>query len=213
MTNSDRSLRSGIILSGGKSSRLGTDKGLIELDGMALILRVADKLRDVVDEIIVVLGSEKMIPQYLAILPDDVLVISDFYQEDAPLIGLISGLKKARGEYAVVCACDMPFIKPKIIDIMFCSSSGTNGALIVKPNGWVEPIPSIYNVSKCLRVAEDLRKKGERRIRKVLESMNNKVLIPIEKLRPIDPELFSFVDLDTPDSIETARKIIIKAEG
>jgi molybdopterin-guanine dinucleotide biosynthesis protein A len=206
-------LRTGIILSGGQSSRLGRDKGLVELEGCSLILRVIDKLQNVVDEIIVVVGSDKMIPKYSAAVPENVHVISDFYKEDAPLIGLISGLMKARGEYAVVCACDMPFIEPKILDILFRYAIGMNGVLILKQDGWIEPIPSVYHVYKCLKKAEELRKNGEFRIRKVLESMNNIVLLPIEKLRELDPDLISFIDLDTTDSLEVAKKIIMKADG
>ena len=211
MTDLDGAMRSGIILSGGKSSRLGRDKGLVDLEGRALILRVIDRLRDVVDEIIVVVGSEAMVPRYLEVVPEDVRVVSDCYQEDSPLIGLITGLREARGEYAVACACDMPFIDPSIIEMLFDISYGFNGALLVKPNGWIEPIPSIYYVANCLLYAEELRETGERRIRKVLETMNNRVLLPLENLRKIDPDLISFIDLDTADSIEAARKIVTKS--
>lgn len=210
MADLDRANRSGIILSGGKSSRLGRDKGLVELEGQALVCRVIERLRGIVDEIIVVVGSEAMVNQYLEVVPEDVRVIPDYYQDDSPMIGLISGLREARGEYAVVCACDMPFIDPVIIEVLFCISYGVNGTLLVKPNGWIEPIPSIYHVSNCLSYAEELMLLGERRIRKVLETMNNRVLLPIEKLRAIDPELVSFIDLDTVESIDEARRVILK---
>jgi molybdopterin-guanine dinucleotide biosynthesis protein A len=60
------------------------------------------------------------------------------------MIGLITGLKEANGDYAAVCACDMPFIEPKVLEMLFCLSDGLNGTLLLKPNGWVEPFPSIY---------------------------------------------------------------------
>lgn len=202
--------RTGIILSGGRSSRLGQDKGLVELDGKPLVSWVIDILRGVTDEIIVVVGSEKNVPPYWAVVPDDVRVIPDFYQADSPLIGLISGLREARGEYAVICACDMPFVVPDVLEMLFCVSYGLNGSLLVKPDGWIEPIPSVYHVSNCLDYAEVLRGLGEMRIRKVLENMSDTAILSVEKLRLIDPELVSFLDLDTLESIEAAKGLLLK---
>lgn len=204
-------LRSGIILSGGRSLRLGQDKGLIELGGKPLVGWVIERLQGVVDEVIVVVGSEDVIPLYWAAVPDDVHVVADCYPEDSPLIGLITGLREAKGEYAAVCACDMPFIVPAILEMLFCVSYGLNGTLLLKPNGWIEPIPSVYHVLHCMRYAEVLRGLGEMRIRKVLETMTDTVTLSVEKLRVIDPDLVSFHDLDTFDSIEEARRLLLKS--
>lgn len=201
-------MRSGIILSGGKSSRLGQDKGLVELEGRPLVSWVIDTLRDVVDEIIVVVGSSEIIPFYWHVVPSDVRVVCDCYAENSPMIGFITGLREAQGEYAAVCACDMPFINPDILEMLFCITYGLNGTLLVKPNGWFEPFPSVYHVSNCLSYAESLRNRGELRIRKVLETMVDTVSLPIEKLREIDPDLVSFNDLDTLESVEIARKFL-----
>jgi len=203
-------MRTGIILSGGRSSRLGQDKGLIELDDKPLISWVIDILRELTDEIIVVVGSEENIPQYWAIVPDDVRVIPDCYPEDSPLIGLISGLRAAKGDYAVICACDMPFVVPDVLEMLFCVSCGLNGSLLVKSDGWIEPIPSVYHVSNCLEYAEVLRNLGEMRIRKVLENISDTASISVDKIRLIDPELVSFVDLDTLESIEAAERLLLK---
>jgi molybdopterin-guanine dinucleotide biosynthesis protein A len=203
-------MRSGIILSGGASTRIGQEKGLVKLKDKPLVSWVIDRIKDVTDEIIVVVGSEEDIPQYWAFVPDDVQVISDFYPEKSPLIGLISGLRKVKSQYAAICACDMPFLNPVILEMMFCISYGLNGALLVKPNGWIEPLPSVYNVTTCLRYAELLRRNGELRIRKVLENMSDVVRLPVEKLREIDPELMSFIDLDTIISVKNAESLIYK---
>ncbi len=197
--------RTGIILSGGRSSRLGFDKGLVELKNKPLVCWVIDQLDSITDEIIIVVGSDKMIPRYWNVIPDEVRIISDCYPEDSPIIGLISGLKKARGEYAAVCACDMPFMEPRILEMMFCVSYGLNGAYIVKQNGWIESIPSVYHVSNCLEYAEILRKLGEMRIRKVLETFPDTVPISLYKLKELDSDLNSFIDIDTADNLNDAK--------
>jgi molybdopterin-guanine dinucleotide biosynthesis protein A len=204
-------MRSGIILSGGRSSRIGHDKGLLELEGKPLVSWVIDGLSDVTDEVIVVVGSEETIPLYSTVVPEDVSVITDSYKKDSPMIGLISGLKEAKGEYAVICACDMPFIVPDVLDLLFNVSVGTNGVLLVKPNGWIEPIPSVYHVVNCLEYAEILHGLGEMRIRKILETMSDTIILPVENLREIDPELVTFFDVDTIESLEEARRLLKSA--
>ena len=205
--------RSGVIISGGRSSRLGQDKGLMELDGKPLVRWVVDRLVGVVDEVVVVVGSEAMIPSYSAVVPGDVRVVADCYPVDCPLIGLISGLRAAVGEYAVVCACDTPFINPDIVDFLFEVSHGRDGVLLLKPNGWAEPFPSVYHIEDCLGYAEVLRGLGEMRIRKVLEGMPDAVRLPVEDLRSFDPDLLSFVDLDTVDSVKEAQRLLRGSSG
>jgi molybdopterin-guanine dinucleotide biosynthesis protein A len=205
--------RSGVILSGGESSRLGQEKGLTELDGKPLICWVIERLQLVVDEVIVVIGSEDDKSRYVAVVPKQAQVVADYYQEKSPLIGLITGLSVAKGEYAVVLACDMPFINPKVIEKMFLTSYGFNGTLLIKSEGWIEPMPSVYHVSNCLSYAEMLRRLGEMRIRKVLETMPDTIQMEIEKMRPLDPNLLSFMDLDTFARIDEAKKLIKKRKS
>jgi len=102
----------------------------------------------------------------------------------------------------------MPFIRSAVLEMLFCVSYGFNGVLLVKPDGWIEPIPSVYHVNNCLVYAELLRESGEKRIRKVLENMSDTVTLPVEKLHGVDPDLVSFRDLDTVESIEAARKAL-----
>ena len=180
----------------------------MDLDGKPLINYVVENLRPVVDEVIVVVGSEEKKPFYWQVLDDDVKVVADMYDEGSPLIGLITGLTNATGEYAVVAACDMPFINSELVDLLFLLSYGLNGTLLVKPNGWVEPLPAIYKVDMSLIRASHMHNQGDLRIRKVLETLDDVARVPVERLRVIDPELRSFFDLDTPERVSEALKII-----
>lgn len=201
-------MRTGIILAGGDSKRIGTDKGLINLNGRALISYVIESLRPVVDEIIVVVGSKERVPSYRNTVEDDVQVVPDMYDDGSPMIGLITGLTHAKGTYAVVAACDMPFINSDLVDLLFLLSFELNGTLLVKPNGWVEPLPAIYKVDIGKRKAIQLRTQGDLRLRKVLETLPNVARIQVERLKVIDPELRSFFDLDTKDLYDEAMRII-----
>ena len=201
-------MRTGIILAGGDSKRIGTDKGLIDLNGKPLIGYVIESLMPVVDEIIVVVGSEARGPVYRNAVGGDVRVVPDMYDDGSPMIGLITGLTHARGDYAVVAACDMPFINSELVDLLFLLSFELNGTLLIKPNGWVEPLPAVYKVDVGKKRAVQLRAEGDLRLRKVLETLPDVARIQVERLRVIDPELRSFFDLDTRARYDEAMRII-----
>ncbi|MBT3285671.1 molybdenum cofactor guanylyltransferase [Candidatus Bathyarchaeota archaeon] len=201
-------MRTGIILAGGESKRIGTDKGLIDLNGKPLIRYVVESLRPIVDEIIVVVGSKERIQHYRNAVEDDVMVVPDLYDDGSPMIGLITGLTHAKGDYAVVAACDMPFINSELVDILFLLSFELNGTLLIKPDGWIEPLPAVYNVEVGKRRAVQLRNDGDLRLRKVLETLPSVARILVERLKIIDPELRSFFDLDTMERYDEAMRII-----
>ena len=201
-------MRTGIILAGGDSKRIGTDKGLLDLNGRPLISYVIESLRPIVDEIIVVVGSEERIPNYRNAVEDDVQIFPDMYEDGSPLIGLITGLTHAQGTYAVVAACDMPFINSDLLDLLFLLSFDLNGTLLIKPNGWVEPLPAVYKVDIGRERADQMRMRGDLRLRKVLETLPDVARIQVERLKVIDPKLRSFFDLDTKDRYNEALRII-----
>jgi len=196
-----------------ESNRLGVEKGLVKINGRSLVCWVVDLLDDVVDEIIVVVSSDKVVPHYRGVLPSDVRVVPDCYPDKSPLIGLISGLKECRGEYAAACACDMPLLNPAILRLMFSVSEGLSGVQLVKPNGWIEPLPSIYRVAPSLVHEEALRAQGELRLRKVFETMPDPVFLPVERLRYIDPDLVSFRDVDTMEQAGLVGELLAKKLG
>jgi len=162
----------------------------------------------VVDEIIVVVGSKGRIPNYRNALEDDIQIFPDMYDDGSPLIGLITGLTHAKGTYAVVAACDMPFINSDLVELLFLLSFELNGTLLIKPNGWIEPLPAVYKVDIGMNRANRMRIHGDLRLRKVLETLPDVARIQVERLKVIDPELRSFFDLDTKDMYDEALRII-----
>lgn len=180
----------------------------MDLDGKPLITYVVNSLREVVDEIIVVVGAEERMPFYWQVLDDDVKVVADLYDEGSPLIGLMTGLTHASGEYAVVAACDMPFINSELVDLLFLLSFDLNGTLLMKEDGWVEPLPAVYKVGMSLKRASQMYIHGDLRIRKVLETLPDVARVPVERLKVLDPELRSFFDLDTMERHEEALRIL-----
>ena len=200
-------IRSGIVLAGGSSKRLGVDKGLRILAGKPLVNHIVERIRDHVDEVIVVVASQEQKKNYQKVV-DDVLVVKDMYPESSPLIGLMTGLSFCNYPYAFAVACDMPFICDEAVEMLFAEAEGRDGAVFEKPNGWIEPLAAVYQVETALREAERLYIEDDLRVRMIFLSLGDVALIPVERLRVVDPELRTFFDTDSEDMFNEADRIL-----
>jgi molybdopterin-guanine dinucleotide biosynthesis protein A len=197
--------RSAIILAGGASSRMGTDKAFIEFKGKALIKWVVEAIENSVDEIYISLSKNQQNNKNLELL--GVSLIKDKYQYNSPLIGLLSTLKKIKTGYVFVTACDMPFIKSELVDYLF-KESNIQGSVVVKPDGWIEPFLSVYHVPTSLMEAERLYLAGDLRIRMIARNLIFIKKIGLEEIKKIDPELNSLTDIDTIEKLSLAKCLI-----
>jgi len=203
-------MRSAIILAGGKSTRMGEDKGLKKLDNRALVKHVIDRVSPLVDEVLLVLGSEEQKRAYSRQLGDSVRYVIDEYVEHASIIGAISGFKVAKGEYALLTGCDMPFISPKVVNLLFKKAEKHDGATFQWANGWIEPLLAVYHVKSASIIAEKLYSNKEMRLRMILYSLPDVNMIPMDELRKIDNDMLSFFDTDTGELYKKAEKLIKK---
>ncbi len=107
----------GIVLAGGRSSRMGREKAFLRIGGQPLVERVIGRLQRLCTEMIIVTNS----PEHYAHLP--ARLVSDVIPGRGPLVGIYSGLREAQNDLAVVVACDMPFLNPSLLQFMVAQSS------------------------------------------------------------------------------------------
>ena len=100
---------SSVVLAGGKSRRMGTDKAFLEVGGATIVQRVLAALETLSDDTIIVTNS----PEEYAGLP--ARLGGDFYPNKGALGGIHAGLLAARYDYIVAVACDMPFLNPRLL--------------------------------------------------------------------------------------------------
>lgn len=205
-------MRTAIILAGGDSTRMKRDKGLMDLAGEPLVCRVVDGVSGVVDEVLVVVGSAEQHKKYSDVLGDRAEILTDIYGDGSPLVGAFTGLQRARGEYALIIACDMPFVSHDVVRWIFAEAEGRDGATFEWPNGWIEPFFSVYRVEPSLRIAGELFEEKNMRLRMVLRRLPDVKHIPIDALRERDPELFTLFDVDNEEAIVEAEKILEKMD-
>lgn len=205
-------MRSAIILAGGRSTRMSGDKGLKELCGEILVTRVIRRVRERVDEVLLVVSSEGQREAYSGFVDEDVKLLVDLYSEGSPLVGAITGLKHAKGEYAFMAACDMPFISDEVVENLFSEAEGYDGAVFQWPNEWIEPLLAVYRVEPSLEKALELYASGDLRVRRILQNLPDVKMIPMEDLKAIDSDLRSLFDADTEDALREAERILKKGE-
>jgi len=180
------------------------------LAGKPLISYAVDTLTPLVDEVILVVGSDAQRQSYRSILHSSAKTCVDVYPGGSPLVGLITGLTEARGDYAFVTGCDMPFIRPGPVELLFSMAEGRDGAVFLKPNGWIEPLMAAYRVETCLPEALRLHRAEDLRIRMVLRNLRDVAYVPASNAG-VDPELL-FFDADTEERLAAAERIISRTD-
>jgi molybdopterin-guanine dinucleotide biosynthesis protein A len=131
----------GVILVGGKSSRMGRDKALLPLHGTILLDKVLDTLRSGLQRVILVGDHPERFEGYgLTIYPD--------IFPGCSLGGLYTGLSRAETPYIFASACDLPFASPSILRLILSLGKGFDA--VVPLNGeYPEPLFALYH-KNCL---------------------------------------------------------------
>jgi len=188
-----RSPVTGIVLAGGKSSRLGQDKALVRLDGATTLAEMAVRcLAPLVEEVIVVGDVER-----LAALP--ARVVPDLYPGAGTLGGIYTGLTAGGHEHAFVVACDMPFLSADLLGYMIALPRDYDVLLPRLARGRYEPLHAVYS-RRCLAPIRDRLEIEQYRIIGFLGEVRVRYLDEPE-LRRLDPELRSFHNVNTPDDL------------
>ncbi len=197
-------MRSAVVLAGGKSSRIGGDKGLIILDGKPIIAHVVERFKPVVDEVVIVVGSDAKREAYASF---GARVVADLLPRGSPLVGAYTGLKEARGEYSFLTGGDQPLIDPRVVELLFTEGDGHDAATPYWPNGWVEPLHSVYRSRPAADAALALIESGEKRLRLILDTLPDVIRVPVDSVKAIDPELRTLMDVDTAQDLERIRHL------
>jgi molybdopterin-guanine dinucleotide biosynthesis protein A len=185
---------SGAILAGGASRRMGRDKAFLEWEGRPLIAGIVERLRPVVDEVIVVADDTARYAGFAD------RCVPDVYRGVGTLGGIHAGLEAARHELVLVVACDMPFLKQEVLDWFVAAAGGNGGSeadlVILRHEAGVEPLHAVYRKS-CLPAIEATIERGERCAFAFYDRIRVRYVAPAE-LAALDPELESFRNVNTP---------------
>jgi molybdenum cofactor guanylyltransferase len=132
----------GIVLAGGKSSRMGTDKSLMLFRDKPLIQHAIDIIAPLCCN--VVISSNKNIYDFTGCE-----TWADEIQVQAPLVGIYSCLKKSDTEFNLVISCDMPFLNNSLFQFLLSQSNNYDIVIPRHQKEYLEPLSGVYRKS-CL---------------------------------------------------------------
>jgi molybdopterin-guanine dinucleotide biosynthesis protein A len=189
----------GIVLSGGKSTRMGSSKALLPFGPETMLQRVVRLLREVVSPIVIVAAVGQQLPD----LPSDVIVAYDEHEGRGPLEALRAGLKALphHVDAAYVTSCDVPLLVPKFVRQMLDLVQGYDVA-VMEIDGFTHPLSAVYRRA-TLPFVEHLLSQDRLRPAFLFEAVNTRRVRP-EEMTAADPDLRTLRNLNTREDYERA---------
>ena len=189
-----------VVQAGGKSSRMGQDKGLVPLNGKPLIEHVISRLDGLVNEILITTNHPADY-KYLKIP-----LARDSDPGAGALSGLQTALKAANGERILVIACDMPFVNRGLVKYMLSISERAD-VVIPEFEKRLQPLHALYHRSRCLAAVEVVLREGKKRMISFhhLVSVSK---ISSDKVKAIDPTGQSFLNINTQEDLSASEQLL-----
>jgi molybdopterin-guanine dinucleotide biosynthesis protein A len=176
---------------------MGRDKAFLELDGRPLIQIVVERMVEVCSEVLIVADDGTSYAGF------GVAVVADRFPGVGVLGGLHAGLAAASHELTLAVGCDMPFLKPQLLRAFAAWAEGYD-VVLLRHRGYVEPLHGAYRRT-CLPPIEAAIRAGQRRIVSFFPQVRVRTITP-EDIAPIDPQLESFRNLNTPEEWQAAKE-------
>src|SRR5436190_21592933 len=164
---------------------MGQDKGALPFGDETMLERITRILSGICDPVIVV-GRRSQ----------DATTVHDTIEDQGPLAGIAAGLAASKTDLNIVVACDMPLIKPAVLQRMIALIDD-NDACVAIVDDHASALCGVYR-SRIAKDAQALLDAGERRVMRLLDRIKTK-RADGAAFRDIDPDLETFVSVDTPE--------------
>ncbi len=196
--------KSAIILADGSSARLNIDKAILELNGIALLNRVIDAVKGLVDEIIIVTNSEHC-KTYKKLVSPEIKFAVDANVSKGPLFEAAKGFEVASGEYCLLLPANRPFVSKEVLSLLFDCCFGKSAAIPRFTNMEIEPLHAVYHTLNALDATKKCLEEGKVDMEAMVGKLRGVRYISTMVIEQLDPELKTFFYVNTPSDL---RKII-----
>jgi molybdopterin-guanine dinucleotide biosynthesis protein A len=193
----------GFILVGGRSSRMGTDKSRLQFGGQTSVERIATELGSITSRISLVGPGRAGFDPVLRVVPDT-------HQQWGALGGIHAALGACVSDWALIVACDLPFITRDLCSrLLTCSQQESPDAVVpIQPDGRPQPLCALYRREPCWLKAEELIASGEHTPRALLANVKTHWIRPDELIDLPGAENF-FFNVNTPQDYERAKQMLL----
>ena len=190
----------GVILTGGKSSRMGQDKALVHVGGVPVYSRIVDVFELLFDEILIITDRQGRHADI------GYREVTDIIPDCGPLGGIYTGLHYAKSDQIFVASCDLPFINSSVIEI-FMAEAGNYDIVVPDIDGRLHPLHATYSK----RCAPYIRKWLDNGLFNITKFINDVEGLSVRKIQmpeliTKDPELRSLFNMNTQEDWLEANK-------
>jgi molybdenum cofactor guanylyltransferase len=178
----------GFILAGGASRRMGTDKSRLRLEHQTFTERIAETLLQITDSVTIVgrMSDESGLP-----------VVADVYPQWGALGGLHAALSACQREWAIVVACDLPFVTAELFGALYEKRLDHEAVVPVQQDNRPQPLAALYRVEPCRERASALIEDGRRRPLDLLDAVRTR-WVSFAEIRNLTRSEGFFVNINTP---------------
>lgn len=189
-----------LVLAGGYSERFGEMKAFYQIDGKPLIQHVVERISELSRKIAI--SCESGYDRLVEMFPRGE-IIADKPRKSGPLAGLLSSLPKINSEYTFLVSCDSPKIKREVIELIIEKGRSHSAAVPRWPNGYLEPLQALYRTDEFEKCVEIAWGEGKMKLSKVIEMLDDVIYISTERIKSVDPELESLININYPSDVES----------
>ena len=156
----------GIILAGGKSSRMGRDKALLIFNNKTFLDHIVCAIKPLVDEILIISSNKDH-------QVDDCTTIADLISNSGPIAGIYTGLKHTNTENNLVLSCDIPMVQTSILELIIKNNELDKDVVQIIDDQYSMPLVALYKKRIALFLLSEL-KTGEKKLVKAINKLNKK---------------------------------------
>lgn len=189
----------GVVLSGGKSTRMGTNKALLQLNDQPVVQGIVEELKKCTDEVVLITNDGESVYEFL-----NIKQYKDRYIDKGPLAGIETALYNVNADIFAFAACDTPFINTKVYSELL-KQLGDYDAVVPIYNEQMHPLSAIYKQEVLIKVQEQLNN-NNLRIRSFFDHINVKY---VQEFHHIDDDILfkHFFNMNNPQQYEQAKQI------
>jgi molybdopterin-guanine dinucleotide biosynthesis protein A len=181
---------SSFITAGGRSSRMGTDKAWLELDGRSMIEHVIAAVEPLTERVAIIANDPEYQRLGYPVFPDTHIGIG-------PLEAVRTALSNASTDRVLLVACDLPLVTTELFRFLLEVSNEHHATVPIGPDQKLEPLCAVYHCD-ALSAVNDLITNGERMIRLVLDRVQTR-LVEFDELAHLSGSQFFFENINTPE--------------
>ena len=191
----------GIILSGGQNTRMGgRNKAFLRLSGLYFLDWIINTLSNACCEILLATREPALYSEW------ELKIVEDILQVRSPLTGLHAGLVNIQADYAFCTSCDTPLLKSEIVQLLIDSIEPGYDVIVPASGTYYQPMCAVDS-RRCIPFIAKQLNLGDLKTDHLYAKIKLKE-IPYERFEAIDPDLKSFFNVNTPEDIHSAARLL-----